>query len=291
MWQETIRKRYAHKVNKDEIILKNCPYCSNDKYNLQLNVTKEIFSCWVCGVSGRIEKFFRDQDLEFDKIGWQSSITVEKKAKELLDLSDFTPVNFEKNRVFLVSRGLEPVDVQRYNLLTATSGKYRNKLIIPLKEGDTYAYFVSRDMFAKGKYYNPVINKKSHLLYYLGTEQKRRLYVVEGSFDAISVNKVGFSVAMLLGSSMSNEQLRKIEQIGFTEVVVCLDGDLKKKAMALYEKILGYGLHTRIVLFPGKDDPNELYLEDKEYLKKLLERPKELSASGRVAITLNKYDT
>ena len=285
MWQDEIKRQFKHRINRDEIILKTCPYCNNNKYNLQISITKGVFSCWVCSASGKIEKFFKDQNLEFDKTPWQSSApAIMERTPEKLDFTGFWPVEYDKHKKFFDSRCITADDIIKYNFLTTDSGRYKNKLVIPLKEGNEVKYFVSRDMFAKGKYNNPVINKKEHLLYYMGNENKMSLYIVEGAFDAISVNKLGFSVAMLLGSSISSEQLTKIKRIGFNEIIICLDGDLKKKSMALCTKIRNIGFKSRIIIFQGNEDPNDLYVADKEYLKKILSNPKELNLTDEMEL-------
>jgi DNA primase len=289
MWQDTIKRYYKHKIYRDEIILKTCPYCDNRKFNLQISTSKGIFNCWACSAKGKVEKFFKDQNLDFDKTNWQSSAPMAgKPAAEHMDFSGFRPVEYDLHKKFLSSRGITREDIPKYNLMTTGYGRYKDKLIIPLKEGNEVVYFVSRDMFNKGRYCNPVINKKEHLLYYTGKKNSLSLYIVEGAFDAISLNKIGFSVAMLLGSSISKEQIDKIKRIGFKEVVVCLDGDLKKKALDLYKKLYNYGLQTKIVLIPGLDDPNDLYVADKDYLIKLLSNPKEITVKDQVEMVLCK---
>ena len=55
MWRETLKRAFVHKVSKDEIILKVCPYCENARFNFQVSTSKEIFHCWVCGARGKIE--------------------------------------------------------------------------------------------------------------------------------------------------------------------------------------------------------------------------------------------
>jgi DNA primase len=289
MWQEEIKKNFKHKVDRNQIKLHICPYCSNNRYNLEINSVEGIYHCWVCGASGRIEKFFTDQSLNFDTTGWKPSVvTREEKDVEQMDLSLFKTVEYKANYKFLSGRGIEADDVSRYNLLTVDQGRYKDRLIIPLKDGEKYVYFVSRDMFPRGKYLNPVIDRKNLLLYYLGEDVsvRKRLYIVEGAFDAISVNKLGFSVAMLIGSSLSDGQIKKIKRIGFSDVVVCLDGDLKKKAVDMQLNLIRDGVNAKIILIPGNDDPNDLYVADKKYLKKILERPKEVTLLERAEMAM-----
>jgi DNA primase len=100
------------------------------------------------------------------------------------------------------------------------------------------------------------------------------------------VNKLGFSVAMLIGSSLSDGQIKKIKRIGFSEVVVCLDGDLKKKAVDMQLNLIRDGVNAKIILIPGNEDPNDLYVADRKYLKKILERPKEVTLLERAEMAM-----
>jgi len=290
MWQDILKKNFKHKIDKDELILQECPYCKNPRYNLQISLTKGIWQCWACGKHGHIEQFFKDQNLHFDKTGWQSSTINEPKKidQEILSLDGFVLIDYDRHKEFLKSKGLDKEDEYKYDIMTTYKGKYKSKIIIPLKEGNQVLYFMARDMFSKGKYYNPTIDRKPLLLYYLGVKNRLTLYLVEGTFDAISVNKLGYTVGILLGSGISKEQMVKIKKFGFTDVVVCLDGDLKKKAIELHDKLQKVGIKTRVVLIPGMEDPNDLFVSDSAYLLKLLSTPKEVTVSDRVQILLRK---
>src|SRR5665213_2411470 len=115
MWQETVKKNFTHKVDKDQIKIKVCPYCNNDRFNFEVSSSKGVYHCWVCGVGGRVDKLFRDMGWEFDTTGWQPSIVPERPAVETVDLGNFSVVDYTPNRKFLYSRGIEPEDVIRYN--------------------------------------------------------------------------------------------------------------------------------------------------------------------------------
>ncbi len=197
-------------------------------------------------------------------------------------------MDYATNQRFLSSRGIYFEDIFNYNLLTAHWGKYKGRLIIPLMENNVIRYFVSREMLDKGKYLNPLIDRKDLLLYYLGTENKMRLYIVEGAFDGISLNKLGRSVLMLLGSSISEVQLEKIEKIGFKEAVVFLDGDIPHKAVQMCKKISCFGIPTKVIMVSKDDDPNSIYVDDRQYLHKLLSTPKELTFQDTIEMALRK---
>ena len=276
------RERYG------ELIFHTCPECGNSKWNFQVNCSKDVFHSWCCGYSGKVTTLLKSKGIQVDTTPWQSTVPVSKpNSVSVLSFDSFKPLEFSQFSDFLTSRGLEETDIKRYNLMTSDTGPYKDNVIIPLYEGSTPVYFTARNTLAKGQYQQPKDHeRKKLLLYYLGTEHRFRLYIVEGPFDAIVVNKLGFSTCPLLSSGISKYQIEKIKTFGFEEVVVCLDGDIKRVAIKLYETLQKSGLNTKIVLIPGKDDPNDLYTLDKEYLQKLLEKPKKLAFNDRVQILL-----
>lgn len=282
----TVKEQY------DELIFKVCPFCGNDKFNFQVNIEKDVYHDWACGAKGKLTKLLKDKGVKFDQIKWQSSIgstvTVKNGRACMVCMDNFIPLLFTKHISFLLSKGLEPNDIQKYNLLTATSGKYKDKLIIPLFEGSNLVYFVARDMYKKGRYYNPPGEKSKILPYYLGTKHIMRLYLVEGAFDAISIHKLGYSVGILLGSHISKYQIQRIKDFGFNEIVVCLDGDLKKKAVIMNQLLIKNGLRSKIIWFDFMDDPNDLAVADLDYFKKIISNPKEVTLKDKVALALCK---
>jgi DNA primase len=273
------------KERKYEFIFETCPFCKNSNSNFQLNIDKNIYHCWVCNASGKVSKLLKDFGIEYDKTEWKSSLKVEKPKGEELILDNFHPVNYDQYKDFFAGRGLDRTDVVKYRILTATSGRYKNKIIVPLYEGPKLVYFVAKDPIFKG-YTNPVIDKKTLLPYYLGTHSKLTLYICEGAFDAIVINKLGFSAGVLIGSSISDGQIRKIKEFGFTTVAVTLDGDIKNSAVKIYDKIALQGLKVKFVWFDDDDDPNDLYVVDQAFLKRKLERASELTTADKLKVML-----
>lgn len=277
----------SYRERYNELIFRVCPFCHNQKWNFQCNLDKDVYHCWPCGAKGKVTFLLKRNGITVDRTNWQSSTVVDKTVnKEQVQLDAFVSIDYFAYKTFLHSKGLSHNDVTEYNLLTANSGRYANKLIIPLYEGTKLVYFVARDLFQKGRYYNPVVDKKSILPYYLGTKNRMRLYLCEGAFDSISCNKLGYSSTPLLGSNLSKLQIAKIKDFGFSEVVVCLDGDLKEKAIKIYQMLVLSGIKTSVVWFDVMDEPNELYSVDKEYLDALLDKPKVVSLRDRVSVLL-----
>lgn len=279
----------SHQERYGELIFKVCPNCGNQRWNFQVNCEDDVYHSWCCGYSGKLSTLLQKRGIKVDKTPWHSSKQPKTKNVGKISTDDFVPLDFNQFKKFLVGRGLTEQDVSTYNLLTSNKGIYKDKVIIPLYEGTKLAYFVARDAIAKGNYHQPRdISRSNLLLYYLGTKNRFRIYIVEGPFDGIVLNKLGYSVCMLTCSTISNEQIEKIKKFGFEEAIVCLDGDIKKVILKLYDQLRVAGVKTKVILFPGKDDPNDLYVVDKEYLAKLLDNPIEPTVLDRARIALGE---
>jgi len=79
-----------------------------------------------------------------------------------------------------------------------------------------------------GKY--RVIGAKSECLYGLKEAQDMdydlsRLILVEGVFDAIALQRIGYSAVALLGTSVSKYQLKILYELSPAEIILCLDND------------------------------------------------------------------
>lgn len=284
MWTDQLKNSFDHRIRNGQIQLRICPYCGNTKFNIEFNIEKCLFHSWCCEVGGTVEKFFRQQNLPYDNDKWQSSNRdiQFKKEIEKISMSSFVVLDGNRYGVFLKSRGLALEDIETYGLRLGVKDKYKEKIIIPLYEGDTLVSFVARDT-RSGMYMNPIIEKSKLLPYYLGTRNKYTAYLCEGALDAISINKLGFTSAVLLGTIISRTQIQKIKDFGFKEVVIALDGDVKDKAMKMHDVLEKEGVLVKIIFFDKKDDPNSLFVRDRKKLEETLLNPKELTLVARVS--------
>jgi DNA primase len=283
MWDNVLTKRIKHKLGRGQILLRHCPYCGDENYNIEVSVEKEIFHCWICDAAGIVKKLFMELGLPFEDDGMKVT-PAPTTPKDELTLKPFRKVRWENYAKFLKSRGLEKADIDRYNIMTTDKGKFKNKIIFPLYEDDKLVYLVARDVTPKGKYYNINISRSGVLPYFPGTKKKTEAYLCEGVMDAISVNKLGYPAVVLLGTILSAEQLRKFAVIGFKDLVVCLDGDVIKKAIQIYDKISKAGFKVTMASFSNKDDPNSLFVKDRAELKYILKQATEVTLTDRVKL-------
>jgi hypothetical protein len=99
----------------------------------------------------------------------------------------------------------------------------------------------------------------------------RRGYIIEGHFDAIYLDQMGYKNTLaIMGGSVSALQTEKIVHL-CTDVVIVPDGDEPGKAIAEgAERVLKARLPTRVAAVPDGYDPDEL--ED-DYLHNILGFP------------------
>lgn len=266
----------------DQLAFHICPYCGNSKWNLEVSISLGIWHCWACDEAGRISKLFKLFNLAIpDMPEWK--ITKKEVPKELLELSKTGPIRFSDYKRFFTAKGIEEEDISKYRFRIGTAGKHLGKLIIPLYEGSNLVYIVGRDLTIKGRYYNIAIEKVAILPYYLGEALcKYTLYLCEGAFDAICLNKLGFSAAALLGTMIFDEQIKKIKRFGFKECVVCLDGDAKSKAIKMYDQLIKSGIKASVAVIDGNEDPNDLYIANRSKLMSILTNPLQITLQDRV---------
>lgn len=289
MWGDALQAHFESRKQNGQIILKVCPYCQNANWNIEFSIEKEVFHCWICNFSGAVKSFFKEYGISYENEGWKLSSVAEKFVEiDNLDLSEFSSLNYSDFPKVLSAKGINAEDVKRYNLLYAKFGKFKEKLIIPLYECKKLVYALARDLTIKGRYYNFKVEKKDILPYYMGVENKFEIYLCEGVLDAISVNKLGFTSGVLLGNHLAKNQIERIKKFGFDVAIVCLDGDIKRKAVQMYDLLGKEGIKTKIVLLDDKEDPNDLYVRDKALLKRYLLDAKKLTLEDRVKIEMAK---
>jgi DNA primase len=115
-------------------------------------------------------------------------------------------------------------------LLICTSGRYKNRIVIPYydKKG-SLIYYNGRYIGDPGtnlRYLGPPkelgIGKGDVLYVQKWPIKSEKIYITEGEFDAMSLSQCGFYSAALGGKSITENQMRMIEE--YTPVL-CLDAD------------------------------------------------------------------
>ena len=261
-------------------LLYNCPKCKHHKKKLSVNISKNVFKCWICDWSGRsLRRIIRQygeysQQIEWSKLdstvdisNFQEQLFATKNAEEIQHVSlpkEFVslankrlPYSSLNPRNYLKSRGVTQNDIVRWKMGYCSEGEYAKRIIIPSFGMDGHCnYFVARSYDnAWKKYLVPPISKDV-AFNELFVDWESDLSIVEGVFDALVA---GPNSVPLLGSTLREDSklFAKIIE-NDTPIYMALDPDAEKKAMRLIKSLLQYGVEIYKVNIAPFSDVGEM---------------------------------
>lgn len=287
----------------------NCIRCDDTRHRMYVSLSTGAVYCHNCGFSGSIVDLIhliegvdynqahrRATEIngrELTPVSVNDSIMssmgqvrlLEKRPISLPDEYTLIDTRTRNPRVrcaisYLRSRGVTRRQITEHRMGFCQSGRYNNRVIIPILDHDIPVFWVARaiDRGAYRKEISPSNEdyqiSKSEVIFNLDSAVSRYRAVVisEGIFDALSWGEIGIS---LLGKHLYQAQLdsllsyhRQIET-----VYVALDRDARDDEMTLASTLSSYFDDVRCVLIPdGMDDPNScLCKRGRGYLMRLLD--------------------
>ena len=277
-----------------------CPCCaerkgveSDGKYNLECNIEKGIYHCWVCGdtehmsgrISGLIKKYGNKEILNeyyniikgikesslYSLYGGDSFNDVfVDDIREVLLPQYFRRINATDTQCreayeYLIKRGLNDYFIHTFNLgYVGWSDEYmmRNRIIVPsYNEYGEINYWVGRDYTGKNKikYKNPHIEKKDFVFNEQLVNWYDNITLVEGVFDHMVVpNSIP-----LLGKSIGSDYAvyKALVEKSRANVNIFLDDDAYDNALRMY-KLLNKGVlkgRIRLITCPQGFDASSIY--------------------------------
>jgi len=256
-------------------ILFHCPKCGHRKSKLSVNISKNVFKCWVCDYRGRsirrlirsygsytqLQKWdaiFGREDLErFDDLFADRSV---ERIEQVVDLPeefislchDNIPKTGLYARNYLKSRGITVQQILKWKIGYCFSGEYRNRIIVPSFNDDgNVSYFVARSYNGDTyKYKNPRASKNI-VFNELYVNWNEDLILVEGVFDAINA---GNSVPILGSTLRTDSSLIKKIVYNDTPVYVALDPDAAEKERKVIKTLLKYDVELYKIDVSGYED-------------------------------------
>jgi len=244
---------------------------------MSVNISKNVFKCWVCDYSGRsLRRLVKRYGSFHNRQAWD-------EFEERVDISSFGSDLFEEESSFvaeptlslpddyislanknlprtslsalryLYDRGITKKDIVRWKIGYCSSGEYSGRVIIPsFGISGRCNYFIARTYSDDWrKYKNPPASKDiifNHL--YLDFDED--MVLVEGVFDAVVS---GPNSVPLMGSTM-REESRLFQEIvkNDTAVYVALDSDAAKKENRIIRLLLKYGIEVYKIDTSGYED-------------------------------------
>ena len=187
----------------------------------------------------------------------------------------------------LQKKGITEEDILQYHI---GYDAYREDVVIPVMTTKAQLHAVCRrtlnpEKEQKGEKYK-FNGKKSECLYGLYDLKKQHfdlqhIILVEGIFDAIALQKMGYSAVALMTTNISNYQLKLLLNLSPSEIVLCLDNDSVKQdtnpgeigTLNCINKMAGAGIdldRIKVIELAGHQDPDEV--PEVEFRKLFVER-------------------
>lgn len=254
----------------------HCPFCNHHKPKLEINFQENEeginhWHCWVCNKKGKklITLFkavsapdHKIQELKsYVKIHFheeqnnKSEVLALPKEYKPLDNADKNNLTTRQALAYLKKRGINNIDIKRYNIGYCETGRFKEMIILPSYDhSGTLNYFVARNFGPSDlKYKNPKIAKNIIPLELL-INWDSPLVICEGMFDAIAIKR---NAIPLLGKTISEKLMKKIVSSGVKQIFIALDNDALKQALQYCETFLNHGKEVFLINLDQKD-PSEI---------------------------------
>jgi len=250
-----------------------CPFCNHKNPKLEINLipnkkNENPWHCWVCDTKGKTihslfkrlkvtpEKYNQLNDIlgttiKYENISQDIKIELPKEYKPLYNLAP-SDLIARHALMYLKSRGLNMMDILKYQIGYCESGKFNNKVIIPTYSAEgKLDYFIARafDKDPTRKYDAPISDKNI-----IGFENMINwnvpIILCEGVFDAIAIKR---NAIPLFGKNISEKLMKKLVTTSVKKVYLALDQDAIKATYKIAEKLLGAGKKLFIIELEDKD--------------------------------------
>lgn len=251
---ESILREYCEvkSAGGDEIRLQDCPVCGNGKYKLYVNVSKHRWNCFVCSfgkgigdvavliseVSGRHITDVR-KELYAGHNPLPEDGFLEKLSGVLEDNEDFEyqELNFPGQEFdggvvsrsvldYVYSRGLTYSDVTNFGIkpaykIDSISGPF---MVVPIFYNGAMLSWQGRRVRNMDPRYVSHKNVKN-CLWPDPIEAKGSVCLVEGTFDAIGLQRLGYSAFCTFGKAISASQIKLLRDNGVKHITYAWDAD------------------------------------------------------------------
>lgn len=254
------------RVHREEVQLRTCYFCSNDKFNLELSADKGVYHCWVCGRGGRLDgllKTLTGQEYHIavtERSGPRTVVRPVAAAHQVpLAPLDTVPTALQ----YWESRGFTLSHATRYGVGICTDERHAlyGRIVVPLRDYWTAAVvgYVGRSYTGRQPKYLTTLPVKM-ITGWRQRHQSTPAVVVEGPFDGLTVHEAGFSVAVLGGTGTAGIVDWAARLPAATPVAVLLDGDAQGKAEQLLWQLRPLRTSAPCVPVPltADEDPNSI---------------------------------
>jgi len=139
----------------------------------------------------------------------------------------------EKFFKYLYERGIDGNKIKRFKFCYAISGKYKNRVILPIFDSGDFVYFMARDITdtSSKKYLNPTReevlgNGTGRLLFnYDFLREGDTSVVTEGTFNCLHNVKKNYVLNAVFGKIIGAQQLEKLKKKKVKKIILAYDND------------------------------------------------------------------
>lgn len=285
---------HQHYESKAQISF-DCPVCADEKGldggdgkgNLEINYSKHVYKCWVCGetygTQGPLGKLFdkfatKEQKKVYNLIKPEELKIQEAKKTQLKLPEGYTQFKDSNPRFiphaeayrYLQSRGITNEIIEKYQIGYTVTGPFSYRIIVPsFDKNGILNYFIARSWIeGRMKYKNPTAEKNQIIFNENRIDWFKDVYLVEGAFDGFFLDN---SIAML-GKQMSPLLFETLYENVLGKIIICLDEDAFQEGLKLYHELNGGRLYNKIkIIKPPKDkDVADLRGQIDEYYYEIL---------------------
>lgn len=251
-----------------------CPVCNHKNPKLIINIQTGQYNCWVChpptkgkNLVSLLKKIKAPKDSILEMESYFSSTNTKNyiKSYETLELpKEFKSLvlpdsSLERRHalVYLKNRGLTESDIIKYNIGYCSSGRYKDKIIVPSYDYlGNLNYFVGRSFKQNSvlKIDGPSCEKNSIIGFEYYVNWSVPVILCEGVFDAIAIKR---NAIPLFGKTISKSLMLKLIQPQVKTIYLALDEDAIKEATEYSQKLIDMGKEVYLLSLGGKD-PSEI---------------------------------
>ena len=267
-----------------------CPVCKHKKPKLVVNIKTGQYNCWTCHPPTKGKSpvsLFKKLNVSFDKQKEMKSYfsgdktTIEKSIFDPVELpKEFKSLiypdkslDYKRAITYLKNRDILLDDIKKYNIGYCSSGRYRNRIIIPSYDSiGKINYFIARsfEKETRLKYDAPSCSKSEivGLEYYINWNIP--IILCEGVFDAIAIKR---NAIPLFGKTIPKALMLKLAESRVKTVYIALDKDALKESISYAENLVNMGKDVYLIELEGKD-PSDLGFQN---MTRLLHTAKQLT--------------
>lgn len=269
-------------VNGEAIF--DCPYCGGS-HKMYLNTSKCVFNCFKdsCHASGNINRLLEHFGIE-GRCEFKMNGTEDKANSTLFSFPELVDISTDEQSCnYLLSRGI-----------SATTASNNGVFFCPAKHSMAFTSIKNggivgieyRTPNSKKQIYFEKGSSVSNLRHKESIKNYDRLYITEGSIDALTLLETGINNVVSIPNGASSDSWIEEEWDflkKFKEIVLCYDNDEPgQKALDRIKKRLGFARLYSLEL--GEyNDINEAYMGNPRALKQLALNPHVLPLDSIIA--------